>query len=276
MFSIITCSTNSTYFNLLEQSIKKTSTINYEIISIDNSIEKLSLSKAYNKAGYKAKYPYLVFVHEDIEFLNVGWDKSLLELLKNKKNGIIGVAGSTYLPSCPSGWYLPDEKYNHVYIHQGFKYKEAPLRFDDQGEDLTPVFLLDGVFLAMRSDVWKKFPFNEKLDGFHAYDVDISQRVSVKFQNIFTKKIELKHHSEGKVDKVYFDVLLSYKSQYSNFNYSKRNHSLEFKILKQYYLNMRCYYDKSRCIEKIKPFISIKILGFKRYFSFIKFLWYEK
>ena len=272
MISIITCSTNIEFYDLLEKSIKLTCKFNFEIIKMDNSIEKLSLSKAYNKGVKKSKFPYLVFIHEDIEFINLGWDESLLELLKIKKNGIVGVAGSTYLPTCPSGWYLTDEKYNNVFIHQGFKYKESAIRFDNQGEDLTPVYLLDGVCLAMRKEVWEEFPFNENLDGFHAYDVDICQRVGSKYQNIFTKQIELLHKSEGKVDKTYFDAILKYKLNYLNFTYPKRNPNLEYTLLYQFYSHLRCYYDKKDCIEKISPFIKSKYLGWKGYFSFKKML----
>jgi hypothetical protein len=276
MISFIVCSVNDNYLDELIESIKYTCTAAYEVIIIDNKVDKLSLTDAYNKGSAKANFPHLIFLHEDIKFLNIGWNASLISILSNEEIGITGVAGSTYLPIVPSGWYLPKEEFNKVFIHQGFKYKEAPLRFDNHGNDLTPVFLLDGVFLAMRKEVWLEFPFNEKLDGFHAYDVDICQRVSTKYQNIFTNQIELIHYSEGKVDQVYFDALLHYKTQYLDFNYSKRNYSLELSILKQFYLNLRCYYDKTICIEKIKPFKTMKILGFRSYFSFIKFLWNEK
>ena len=272
MFSVITCSTNSNFLNLLEQSIKKTCLLDYEIIFIDNSVEKLSLTKAYNIGALKARYPNLVFVHEDVEFINTGWDQCLLNIIENKQCGIVGIAGSTYLPSTPSGWYLPDEKYNKVFIRQGFKYKEAPVRFDNQGEDLTPVFLLDGVFLAMRKEVWVEFPFNERLRGFHAYDVDICQRVCSKYQNLFTNQIELLHKSEGKVDESYFEAILRYKNPYLNYNYPKRDFKIEVELLKQLYLNIRCFYDKYESISKIKNYYSIRILGIYGYFKFKKFL----
>ena len=267
MISIITCSTNPDFFYLLEKSIKDTCTFDFEIIKIDNSIEKLSLSQAYNKGAKKSQFSYLVFVHEDVEFMNSCWDESLLTLLENKEIGIIGIAGSNYLPSTPSGWYLPDEKYNKVFIHQGFKYKKAPVRFDNQGEDLTPVYLLDGVFLAMRKEVWMEFPFNERLRGFHAYDVDICQRVCSKYQNLFTKQIELFHKSEGKVDISYFEALITYKKEFFKFNYEQIDHEIEYQILLNLFKSIRSYYEENICLEIIKPYIKLKNLGLARYFN---------
>ena len=272
MISIITCSTNPDFFYLLEKSIKDTCKFDFEIIKIDNTVEQLSLTQAYNKGAKKSQFPNLVFVHEDVEFMNSCWDESLLKLLENNEIGLIGIAGSTYLPSTPSGWYLPDEKHNKVFIHQGFKYKKAPVRFDNQGEDLTPVYLLDGVFLAMRKDVWIEFPFNERLRGFHAYDVDICQRVCSKYQNLFTKQIELFHKSEGKVDKSYFEALINYKSFFWQYKYNKRNKELEFSILKSLYLQLRVYYSRNESKEKLKHYVKVNSIGLIKYLNFNKLI----
>lgn len=276
MLSIIICNVNESFLLRCLKSIEETVSIPYEIIPFDNSKSNLSITKAYNQAALKAKYENLVFVHEDVEFLENGWAKSLLSILRNTQIGIVGIAGSTYLPSVPSGWYLPKEGLNNVFIHQGFKYKEASIRIDNDGEDMTPVFLLDGVFLAMRKHVWEEFPFNENLVGFHAYDIDISQRVSLKYTNIFTKQVSLIHHSEGKVDQNYFDSILAYKKGFKNFNYPNRNYDLELILIKQLYKNLRCYYDKVLCVKFIKPFVTIKNLGIVGYFLFLKYLRYAK
>ena len=276
MISIIVCSVNQEFYNCLNQSVIKTIDIPFEIILIDNNLVNLSISQAYNKGAQMSRYDYLLFVHEDVEFINSGWGKKIIKLLQDISIGIIGIAGSTYLPSVPSGWYLPFEHLNQVFVHQGFKYIEAPVRFDNQGDDLTTVYLLDGVFLSMRKDVWKEFPFDEKLEGFHAYDVDISQRVSSKYQNFFTKQIEILHKSEGKVDKTYFDAILKYKNANFSFKYPKRDFKIELELLKQYYSNIRCFYEKKECISKIKSYHSFQILHIKGYFKFKKFLKYAK
>jgi hypothetical protein len=276
MLSIIICSINNDFLNRIKKSIFNSVKVPYEIIVFDNTDSKLPITKTYNLSALKARYDNLVFVHEDVEFLNYGWDKNIIRILQDLRVGIVGIAGSTYLPSVPSGWYLLQQVYNHVFIHQGFKYDEQEVRFDNHGEDLTSVYLLDGVFLAMRKDIWKRFEFNEKLNGFHAYDVDICQRVSAYYQNVFTNQIEILHHSEGNVDKTYFDTILHYKKQYLDFDYKKRNYEIEYVQLLEFYKQLRCHYDKHDCKEKIRPFIKLKYLGFRGYFSFKKMLMYAK
>lgn len=269
MISILVCSISPVDLDHLKKSIACTIGQDslYEIIFFDNRIHKYGITKVYNILANKAKYPNLVFVHEDVEFINIGWDHLLLKLLQDKQNGVIGIAGSTYLPSVPSGWYLPDEKYNNVYIHQGFKYKNTDIRFDNKGEDLTPVYLLDGVFLAMRKEIWEEFSFNEKLMGFHAYDVDICQRVSSKYKNIFTKQIEILHKSEGKVDRSYFEALITYKKDFIKFNYEIIDYEIEYQILLNLHKSLMMYYEEKICVEILKPYIKIKNLGLARYFS---------
>ena len=263
MLSIIICNVDESFLLRCLKSIEETVSIPYEIIPFDNSISKVSITKAYNISASKAKYENLVFVHEDVEFLENGWGERLISILENNKIGIVGIAGSTYLPSVPSGWYLPNENLNNVYIHQGFKHSKKEVRIDKMGEDLTPVYLLDGVFLAMRKEVWNEFKFNENLKGFHAYDVDISQRVSIKYQNIFTNQVELLHHSEGRVDLSYYISLLEYKKEQLSYSYPSRNYSLEYQIIQSLILNLNHYFDKKTCVSLIKPFVKVKYLGIK-------------
>ena len=272
MISIIVCSVNQEFYNCLNQSVIKTIDIPFEIILIDNNLVNLSISQAYNKGAQMSSYDYLLFVHEDVEFINSGWGEKIIKLLQDINIGIVGIAGSTYLPSVPSGWYLPFEHLNHVFVHQGFKYIEAPVRFDNQGDDLTMVYLLDGVFLSMRKDVWKEFPFDEKLEGFHAYDINISQRVSSKYKNIFTKQIEVLHKSEGKVDVIYFDTILKSKNSLKDIKHLKRDYSIEIELFKHIYLSLRCYYDKNEVFIKLKSYFNMQVLGFKGYFLIKRFI----
>ena len=276
MLTIICCSVNKVYLDKLKLSIDNFSDIDTEFLFYNNLGSNLSIASVYNKLAKKSRFDNLLFIHEDVEFISPNWGLKLMEILKNKIVGVVGIAGSTYLPAVPSGWYLPDENLNNVYIHQGFKYSKKEIRFDNQGKDITEVYLLDGVFLAMRKEVWQQFPFNENLKGFHAYDVDICQRVSSKFQNIFTNQIELLHHSEGKVDKKYFDAILQYKRQFLNFNYSKRDVELECQLLEQFYTNLRCYYDVDIIKNKLLPFVKVNYLGWKGYFRFMFKLRYGK
>ena len=278
MISILVCSIAPNDFDKLELNISETIGIGikYEVLKFDNRLEKKGITSVYNYLASQAKYTNLLFIHEDISFGTTNWGEIIVELLQRREFGVVGIAGSSYLPSMPSGWYLPFETCNNVYIKQGFKYSNKAVRFDNQGEDLTPVFLLDGVFLAIRKEVFTEFCFNEKLTGFHAYDVDICQRISTRYQNIFTNRFEIFHQSEGKVDRDYFEAILHSKLEYLNFKYGIRNRALEFAILKQLYFQLRCYYDKPICKAKLRPYIKIKYLGIKGLYSYFKMLRNDK
>jgi len=106
MLSIIICSINNDFLNRIKKSIFNSVKVPYEIIVFDNTDSKLPITKTYNLSALKARYDNLVFVHEDVEFLNYGWDKNIIRILQDLRVGIVGIAGSTYLPSVPSGWYL--------------------------------------------------------------------------------------------------------------------------------------------------------------------------
>ena len=114
MISIIVCSINSNLFNTLSNSIENTIGLEYQIIKIDNSKEKLSIAQAYNKGASKARFKVLVFVHEDIIFHTIGWGEILISHFKSLENpGVLGVAGNSYLPISPSDWWGCSSKNRH-------------------------------------------------------------------------------------------------------------------------------------------------------------------
>ena len=75
MLSIIVCSVNRKYLLNFEKNVAETigDNVEYEILAIDNKVMRLSICAAYNRAASEARYPYLLFIHEDVEFLEKGW-----------------------------------------------------------------------------------------------------------------------------------------------------------------------------------------------------------
>jgi hypothetical protein len=104
MISIIVCSINATYLKNLEESIQSTIGVDYELIAMDNTVQKAGICKVYNEGGSRAKYPYLCFVHEDVKFHSQNWGEYLLETLKTESIGILGICGGKYYPNVPGGW----------------------------------------------------------------------------------------------------------------------------------------------------------------------------
>jgi hypothetical protein len=202
MISIIICSIKEHLFDRLKSSIIETiGDVDHEFIRIDNSIEKLPITKAYNRGASIAKYKNLLFVHEDVLIHTKNWGQVLLRELNIPDTGIIGIAGSSYVPNAPCGYTNPVRDYNFHYLLQGTK--TGSLLYNKIPESNTSIKAIDGVFMAIRKDVFEKFKFNEELPGFHGYDLDLSLRVSITLKNRICEKILIEHRSQGTPNEEY-------------------------------------------------------------------------
>lgn len=200
MLSIIISSYKPKYFNALEKNIETTiGNIPYEIIKIDNP-GKMGICQAYNQGAEKANYDFFLFLHEDLEFKTQNWGKTLTSSLEHPNIGCISVAGSNYIPNAPVGWWFSKSADFRYLLQNNIDHKTI-------NEDKN-VLLVDGVFIAIQKQKYLEFKFNDNLKGFHAYDVDFSQRVSQKYQNLITSKILINHFSTGKPDSNwFFDII---------------------------------------------------------------------
>ena len=218
MISIIVCSINSNFFIQLEENIASTiGRMEYEIIQIENNKENLSIAKAYNRGIEQAKYKLLCFVHEDILFLTENWGRKLIEIFNENLNiGVLGIAGSKTHFNAPSSWFNSPSKFHvkHIYQQKGNIFEKESIGFSN-GNVLEKVISLDGVFLAMKADA-NTF-FDETIDGFHGYDLQLSLKLLLKGKtNFVTKEIELKHFSLGTINNSWLNTM------YEIFNKNKK------------------------------------------------------
>ena len=221
MISIVICSINEVFFKSIQQSIVATiGIINYEIIKVDNKKVKRSLSEAYNVGLEKAKFEIVVFVHEDVIFHTQDWGKILLgHFESNPTAGLIGVAGSTLKLKTPSSWFNVPKEFHVINIIQHIGEKDTRhdvIGWKSNDEFLKEISIADGVFLAMRKI--KDIYFDERIPGFHGYDLAISLTYKTHGFSIFaTKKILIEHFSIGVLDKSWiramFDISRLYKDQ---------------------------------------------------------------
>lgn len=205
MISIIISSKDDDKLERCKRSILKTIGVKFEFIVIQNKEGKKGLSYVYNLGASRANFEYLVFMHEDIEFKKRNWGNKLMSLLNNNEVGLVGVAGTNYLPengiwSSPG---VPFLKGRIIHTRPNDPSKEQLELFSDEIGDL-PVVALDGVFMATKKKVWNEIKFDDKnFTGFHYYDLDFSLRVAQKYKCIVTSDILLKHYSGGKNDQIW-------------------------------------------------------------------------
>jgi hypothetical protein len=210
MLSIIVCSIYPDFYHECCKSISETISLPYELIKIDNAVEKISIAKAYNKGASQAKFPFLVFVHEDVKFETENWGQILINHLSNLENpGVVGIAASSYTSIFPHSWgNIIDKSKVFVHVLQSDKNKREANLIAVNSLYTKRVLLLDGVFMACRKEVWEAIKFDETIQGFHGYDYLFSINTSLKYNNYFIPDILITHYSEGTVDKNLFDTIL--------------------------------------------------------------------
>lgn len=153
--------------------IKKTSGIHkgLEVIQYINNGE-FSLTQIYNRALKETTNDILVFCHDDIVFESNNWGKKLLNHFKrNSDYGIIGKAGTKYMPSSGRWWdYGMTEVVGQVYHqHEGKKWLS---KYNESfGNKIEETVIVDGLFFVVNKTNIKT-SFDESIKGFHLYEVD--------------------------------------------------------------------------------------------------------
>ncbi len=185
MISVIICSINKGLAQQVQKNIAATIGVVWEFIVIENTVSPKSLTEVYNVGASKAKYDVSLFVHEDVLFQTKNWGEKLLDYFeKDNSLGLIGIAGSKYKSSVPSGWFSGIEALDCCNIlHVDSNNQKLPMYFNPvPGTPIQDVVVLDGVLLCCKKNVWQQVKFDEIfLKGFHLYDIDFSFRVAQKF-----------------------------------------------------------------------------------------------
>lgn len=141
-----------------------------------NVIEKVnngekSLSEVYNEILNESTDDIVILCHDDIYFDSTGWYQKIIKHFeKNQEFGIIGVAGSTYLPKSGQWWEDRSKMVGIVnHEHNGKKWESK--YSDNLQYDIKETVIVDGLFIAIHKKRIKK-QFDESVPGFHFYDVN--------------------------------------------------------------------------------------------------------
>ncbi len=275
MISIIISSYQPKYYFALEKNIAETVGVPYEIIKIDNP-GLMGICRAYNTGATQAKFKNLLFIHEDILFHTQNWGEKLINHLEDPETGIVGVAGSDYVPTAPSGWFIKGHSYLHLL--QNSKNRSQPELINFTNQIKHSVYALDGVFLAVKKVKFNNFKFDEKIPGFHAYDIDLSLRFVEKYKNYVINDILIEHFSEGSPDKDFTEanILVRKKSGSSFQNVYSREIEIEcfegfLNIYFRYFgINLVNVFKTIRFIPRGRIMLSDYIRLLKSYYRYFK------
>ncbi|WP_300597099.1 glycosyltransferase [Niabella sp.] len=233
MLSIVISSYREAFYTAIENNIAATigAEIPYELVQVKNP-GSMSVCQAYNKGLELSQYPYVLFLHEDLLFNTSGWGRTLLQIFKqNQQIGLIGVAGGLYKSKAPSGWWDIDDRAKYIYVRHGNKEENEPMHYGfgiHTHEHIVRVLSLDGLFIALRKSTGLRF--NERLKGYHQYDLGISIDAHLKgYEAVCTDLIDITHFSMGNVDKswiesadVFFDLYARHLPLYISSNTTLR------------------------------------------------------
>lgn len=200
MISVLICSVNPEFLKNVQENIRDSIGIPFEILHFDNRVENYGICKVYNDLAAKAKFPYLCFLHEDVILKTENWGKKIIETFSGDSEiGLIGIAGSKYKSAYFSGWYSRIKELDCAnYFHQYPSGSEHVFLSPTGTKNSEEVVCIDGVMICCKKEVWKQVLFDDNLlRGFHFYDIDFSLRVAQQFKVMVTFDIDLIHITTG-------------------------------------------------------------------------------
>ena len=200
-----------------ERNVKKTINTPHEYIRIDNRSNSHSLCSAYNEGVSKSRGDILVFVHEDVFFMEQNWGQVLIEKFSTDDSlGLIGVAGTQYLVADHPAWLAAGSPFlKGRVIHELNSEERYYLSVFSWDKADAEVVAVDGLFFAIRTSLFNRIRFDEAtFNHFHFYDLDICMQVRKTHRLIVTWDILVKHLSAGNCNSEWMEAGRRFLSKY--------------------------------------------------------------
>ena len=211
MISCIICSRHSDIPTVLKENIASTIGCEYEVVIIDNSKNEYSIFSAYNAGVRQSKGDTLCFMHEDITYHTPNWGKEVeCYFTKYPQVGLIGVAGTHYLSSLPSGWWETEILSGNLiqgYSENGV-YKTRHDYWANSRNNPTMVVAVDGLWMCIPRKMFEEIRWDDiNLNGFHGYDVDMSLQIwNIGYEVHIVWDVLLEHRSQGNLEAKFYEI----------------------------------------------------------------------
>ena len=217
MISAVVCSRSSTAFELVRRNLLRTAATAIEVIRIDNEHAGLGICEAYNRGVSQAQGDIIVFLHEDVFHLEIGWGPNLMQkFMGDASLGVVGVAGTQALFADPPLWSWAGRPWLFgKVVHE----LDAGERFfmtvfsPDSGD--RDVVALDGCWLAVRKQVFAHASFDSQaFPGFHFYDIDLCMQARKRWRIVATTDILVKHQSPGSFNDAWQEYAKAFRAKW--------------------------------------------------------------
>ncbi|TWH46002.1 glycosyltransferase family protein [Sporomusa sp. KB1] len=130
--------------------------------------EAESMTSGYNKAIRHNDAKYKVYLHQDVSIINKSFIQDFLHIFSDTKVGMIGVAGSSQIPSNGIWW---ESRYNFGKVYDSHTGMLSLLSFRNVEAEFEQVQCVDGLIMITQYDIpWREDIFT----GWHFYDLSQS------------------------------------------------------------------------------------------------------
>lgn len=200
MISIVICSVNPYDLYRIRESIMSTIGSEYELLIWDNRATNKGLCEVYNLMAERARYEYVIFLHEDLLFDTHNWGETIISIFSKQPDvGVIGVAGSKYKSDSFSGWYTGIQEFDCANITHRYSHGDESQYLSPGGNQfIEEVVCLDGVFICVRKSIWQQIKFDQdNLKGFHFYDIDFTLSIAKICTIVVTYSVKIIHITKG-------------------------------------------------------------------------------
>lgn len=180
----------------------KHQTVNFELVTIDNSDNKFkSASQALNYGGKKATGKYIMFAHQDVDLCLYEWLEKTENLLDTiPKLGIAGVMGISDVGTNNK------ERGRNIIKHG---WPPTVWAYGNPIEKPEPVQTLDECLIIIPKSVFNILKFDEKIcDKWHLYAVDYCLSVKKLGFEVYAIPMFIYHRMGTVVLPDYYKVLI--------------------------------------------------------------------
>lgn len=204
--SVVCCYNNDNILNtMLEESVDRQNNVTVERLYYNGEFK--SAAEAYNYAIDHSQSEYLVFVHQDIKFVEDDFLYQMVEIIKKNPDAIYGLCGATIINGSTV-------TFSNVY--HGLQNKNIGKSINA----VTGVQGLDEIFVAFHRDVTKKIQFDpETFDGWHIFVQDICMKAHQLNIPVYVMPLPAQHKNSLEMPR-YMMIYNLYPSEY--FKYLKR------------------------------------------------------
>ncbi|MDR2728351.1 MAG: glycosyltransferase family protein [Chitinispirillales bacterium] len=203
MITVVISARNPIPESTLERNIKKTIGSELELFMINNSNGESGLAAVYNFGAGRSHGDILVFMHDDVFFMNEKWGPVLESLFAQDPSlGIVGVAGSQYIYNNHCSWTAAGRPFIKGRIVHDLQNGDFFATMFSPQKESAQVAACSGVFFAVRRTLLTQFGFDEKtFDSFYFHDLDFCMQARRQWKIMVTGDIVVKHRSTGTYNK---------------------------------------------------------------------------